>query len=64
MTALRLIARNCEFKDLKDELIRDRIVCGTNSERIKERLLREQDLTLDKALLTRRAEDGRGSGSS
>eukprot|EP00731_Ephydatia_muelleri_P038974 Em1020g3a len=46
-----------EFKNLEDELIRDRIVCGTNSERIKERLLREQDLTLDKALHTCRADE-------
>ena len=32
-------------------------MCGTNSERIKERLLREQDLTLDKALHTCRADE-------
>ena len=55
--ALRPIAHNCEFKDLEDELIRDRIVCGTNSERIKERLLREQDLTFDKAPHTCHAEE-------
>ena len=24
MIALRLVARNCEFKDLEDELLRDR----------------------------------------
>ena len=35
---------------LEDELIRDRVVYVTNSERVKERLLREEDLTLDKAL--------------
>ena len=57
VTALRLVARNCDYKDLEDELGRDRIVCGTNSERIKERLLREQDLTLDKALHTCRADE-------
>ena len=36
---------------LEDELIRDRVVYVTNSERVKERLLREEDLTLDKALM-------------
>ena len=48
VTTLRLIANDCEFKQLEDELIRDGIVCGTNTERVKERLLHEQDLTLDK----------------
>ena len=50
VTALRLIAKDCDFKLLEDDLIRDRIVCGTNSDRVKERLLREHDLTLDKAI--------------
>ena len=51
VTALRLIAKDCDFKLLEDDgLIRDRIVCGTNSDRVKEHLLREHDLTLDKAI--------------
>ena len=36
-------------------VIRDRIVCGVTSDRVKERLLREQDLTLDKAIQICRA---------
>ncbi|VDI62424.1 Hypothetical predicted protein, partial [Mytilus galloprovincialis] len=54
---LKLIAKNCEFEHLKDGLIRDRIVCGTNSSRVKERLLREDGLTLDKAVGICRADE-------
>ena len=31
-------------------MIKDRIVCGISSERVKERLLRETNLTLEKAV--------------
>ena len=50
VTELKLIANNCNFGSLEDELIRDRLVYVTNSERVKERLLREEELTLLKAL--------------
>ncbi len=50
VTELKLLAKNCEFGILESELIRDRVVYGIMSERVKERLLREQDLTLDRAL--------------
>jgi hypothetical protein len=36
VTELKLIAKNCNFGSLEDELIRDCLVYGTNSERIKE----------------------------
>ena len=49
VTALKLMTRNCAFRTL-EELIRDRVVCGVISEKVKERLLRERDLTLDKAM--------------
>ncbi|KAL5486983.1 hypothetical protein EMCRGX_G019531 [Ephydatia muelleri] len=57
VTALKLMTRNCAFGTLEEELIRDRIVCGVSSEKIKERLLRERDLTLDKAIDLCRAEE-------
>jgi hypothetical protein len=41
---------------MTEELIRDRIVCGTNSERVKERLLRDDELTLTKAITVCRAD--------
>ncbi|XP_046857694.1 uncharacterized protein K02A2.6-like [Xenia sp. Carnegie-2017] len=50
VTVLRTLAATCEFEALHDGLIRDRIVCGIRNQNIKERLLRESDLTLPKAV--------------
>jgi hypothetical protein len=50
VTELRKLAKSCEFAQLHDSLIKDRIVCGIHSAEVKARLLREEDLTLDKAL--------------
>ena len=50
ITELRLSAKNCRFGDLQDELNRDRIICGINSERLQARLLKEETLTLEKAI--------------
>ena len=47
---LRLKARSCEFKDQEHEMICDKIVFGVLDSRVKERLLREADLNLEKAL--------------
>ena len=55
ITDLRLIAKNCSFGELEHELIRDRVVCGINSDDVKQQLLRVQDLTLDKTLTICRA---------
>ena len=54
-TVLRNMADNCEFRDLKDSLIRDRIVLGVTDNHVRERLLRVPDLTLEKALEISRA---------
>ena len=40
----------CEFDHLKDSLIKDRIVCGITNESCRERLLRENDLNLARAI--------------
>ncbi|CAB4005070.1 Hypothetical predicted protein [Paramuricea clavata] len=50
VTALRTLAATCEFESLHDGLIRDRIVCGIKAQTLKERMLRENDLTLQKAI--------------
>ena len=42
-------AKTCEFGSLEDSLIRDRIVCGIYSKEMRERLLRDSELTLNKA---------------
>lgn len=47
---LRKLSKSCEFGHLNDDLIKDRLVCGVTSPAIRERLLREGDLTLNKAL--------------
>jgi len=34
LTEIKLIVKNCSFNELKNQLVRDRIVCGTNSEEV------------------------------
>ena len=49
VTRLRLKLRDCDYLD-SDEMIRDRIVFGTNSPKIREKLINVgRDLTLQKA---------------
>lgn len=55
VTDLRMLASVCNFGQIKDSLIRDRIVCGITSSGLRERILREQDLTLEKCVLICRA---------
>ncbi|KAK3084719.1 hypothetical protein FSP39_017965 [Pinctada imbricata] len=50
VTDLKNKAQKCEFGTLNDSLIKDRIVCGITDESCRARLLRENDLTLNKAL--------------
>jgi len=42
VTELRKLPRNCEFGELHDSIIRDRIVCGIRSNEVSKRLLREK----------------------
>lgn len=49
LTELKLRAKSCEFGQLQESLIRDRVVCGITSDRMREILLREVDITLEKA---------------
>ncbi|XP_052238526.1 uncharacterized protein LOC127849814 [Dreissena polymorpha] len=50
VTRLRLTARDCNFRDT-DNMIRDRIVFGTNSSKIREKLINiEAEVTLDTAI--------------
>ena len=50
VTDLRSKAKTCEFDELQDSLIRDQIVCGIDNNSIRERLLRNNNLTLEKAI--------------
>ena len=55
VTDLRNRSKTCEFGELTDSLIKDRLVCGIPDNSLRERLLREQDLDLGKALRMCRA---------
>ena len=49
ITELQLLVQDCEFHD-KNEMVRDRIVFGTNSSKVREKLIMEgAELTLEKA---------------
>ena len=50
VTDLRRRAEYCDFGAIKDCLIRDQIVVGINDPKLRGQLLRETDLTLDKAI--------------
>ena len=50
VTDLRRRAEYCEFGALKDCLIRDQIVVAFNDPKLRERLFRKTDLSLEKAI--------------
>ena len=47
---LRELAKTCEFGDIMDEMIRDRIVLGTKDQSVRGCLLRESTFTLNGAV--------------
>ena len=48
---LRQIAANCDFESVTpDQLLRDRLVTGTKTAKVRENLLKEKKLTLEKAI--------------
>ena len=50
VTRVKNLASTCEFSTLLNSLIRDRIVVGVKSDGVRERMLRDKDLTLDRAI--------------
>ena len=50
ITDLKKFATTCEYGNLKDDLIRDRLVCRVNNESIRRQMLKEADLTLQRAI--------------
>ena len=50
ITELKKLNAECEFENLREFLIKDMIVCGTNENAFRERLLTESDLTLLRAI--------------
>ena len=59
MAELKKLNSECEFDNLQGFLVKDMIVCGTKDNSLCERLLRECDLTLSKAIAGHAAEDAR-----
>lgn len=55
LAELHTMSKTCEFGTLRDSLVRDRIVCGTVDNALRERLLRETGLTLEKCVSMCRA---------
>ena len=55
VTELKSRSEHCEFGELKNSLIKDKIVLGVNSKKVQERLLREAELSLEKAIQICRA---------
>ncbi|KAL7859481.1 hypothetical protein SRHO_G00146280 [Serrasalmus rhombeus] len=49
MTDLKLKAQSCDFGDLKDSMVRDQIVYGILDKKTRERMLRDDKLTLEEA---------------
>ena len=50
VTDLRLKGSSCEYRDFLEELIRDRLVIGILDKRLKEKMLRDRELTLTTAV--------------
>ena len=50
LTELKKLSKQCEFSDLQNSRIRDMIIIGMTDNHLRQRLLREPDLTLDSAL--------------
>ena len=50
LTHIKKLAQNCEFGDLQDQMVRDRVVMGINDTVVQERLLRVENLDLKKTV--------------
>lgn len=57
---LKTKAASCEFGELNDSLIRDRIVCGINDKIVQKRLLTEMNVSLEDAINICCAAESRG----
>ena len=50
LSRLRKLSKTCEYADLTDGLIKDRIVVGIRENSVRKRLLQDEKLTLDKCV--------------
>ena len=49
LAELRKLAEHCEFENVLDDMLRDRLVCGIQDVKMQEKLLSVEGLTLDRA---------------
>ncbi|XP_067040983.1 uncharacterized protein [Acropora muricata] len=54
------LAETCQFRTLKEELIRDRIVVGIRNAVLSQKLMQDDTLTLDKAVKQAKSSGGLG----
>uniref|UniRef100_T1I2W9 Retrotransposon gag domain-containing protein n=1 Tax=Rhodnius prolixus TaxID=13249 RepID=T1I2W9_RHOPR len=47
---LRNLAQSCEFGQMEDMLIRGRVICGLKDDKLREKLLKEGDITLQRVI--------------
>ena len=50
ITDLKKLANQCEYGSLRNDLIRDRIVCCIKNENTRRQMLKQVDLTLERAI--------------
>ena len=50
LTELKALMGKCDFGDIKDSLLKDRIICGILNPTLKDRLLREDKLDLENCI--------------
>ena len=50
ITSLYTLVEHCDYKTLRDEMIRDRIVVGISDAKLSEKLQLNRELTLEKAV--------------
>ena len=50
MTQLKRLSSDCEFGELKNSIIKDIVVIGVTDDSLRERILREPNLTLERAI--------------
>lgn len=55
LTKLKLLAADCDYGSIKDSIIKDMVVFGINDEKLRENLLRDTEMTLEKATQMARA---------
>ena len=50
ITTLIKLSETCGFGDLRESLVRDRLILGVKDDKVREKLLGKRDLTLDRAI--------------